>query len=356
MRLSFSRRIAAVFAAVGVAVAFTLPHSAAAAPTGPTLSPAEHITTETSDHLRTALGPAFGGAWLTEGGEQWVVAITDPTAAGQVVAAGAQPQLVEHSEAQLDAALAELNRTESPPASVVGWYVDVPSNAVVLEVLPDGQAAAAEFIEASGVDEAMVRLAEVAEAPQVLQYPLRRGDPFYPNGTSRCTISFLARTPAGENGYITAGHCGTIGTPVYGFNMVPQGIFRGSVFPGGDYALVTVYPSWIPTPRPWPAAQPTLVDPPIGATVCKSGTTTGWTCGMIAAKNQTVNYPEGSVTGLTRTTMCAEPGDSGAPVYAGTQPYAMVSGGSGNCSVGGITFVYPIAPVLSAWNLQLLMY
>ncbi len=35
----------------------------------------------------------------------------------------------------------------------------------------------------------------------------------------------------------------------------------------------------------------------VGATVCRSGSTTGWHCGQIQGFNSTVRYAEGSVSG-----------------------------------------------------------
>lgn len=37
------------------------------------------------------------------------------------------------------------------------------------------------------------------------------------------------------------------------------------------------------------------------------------------ALDATVNYAEGSVSGLIRTTVCAEPGDSGGSLFSGQQ-------------------------------------
>jgi streptogrisin C len=91
----------------------------------------------------------------------------------------------------------------------------------------------------------------------------------------------------------------------------------------------------------------------VGASVCRSGSTTGWRCGTIQAKNQTVNYPEGSVTGLTRTSACAERGDSGGSWLSGNQAQGVTSGGSGNCTTGGTTFFQPVNEILQAFGLTL---
>jgi streptogrisin C len=91
----------------------------------------------------------------------------------------------------------------------------------------------------------------------------------------------------------------------------------------------------------------------VGAAICRSGSTTGTRCGVIQAKNQTVNYPEGAVTGLTRTNVCAEGGDSGGPWLSGDQAQGVTSGGSGNCTTGGTTFFQPLNEILATNNLTL---
>jgi streptogrisin C len=95
---------------------------------------------------------------------------------------------------------------------------------------------------------------------------------------------------------------------------------------------------------------------PVGAAVCRSGSTTGTFCGRIIAKNQTVNYPEGAVTGLTQTDVCAEGGDSGGPWLSGDQAQGVTSGGSGDCGANqdnSETFFQPINEILAANNLTL---
>jgi hypothetical protein len=49
----------------------------------------------------------------------------------------------------------------------------------------------------------------------------------------------------------------------------------------------------------------------VGETVVRSGSTTGVHSGTVQAVNATVNYAEGTVTGLIQTNVCTEGGDSG---------------------------------------------
>ncbi|MBM7775716.1 streptogrisin C [Actinokineospora baliensis] len=156
-------------------------------------------------------------------------------------------------------------------------------------------------------------------------------------GGKVCVIGFNARTTAGARKIITTGACAGTTSPV---------------------GVVDAPPDSTSTPlvRTGPASTTVVkgaTEAAIGAQVCRYGPTTGWRCGTVQAKNQTVNYPGGTVTGLTRTSMCVEPGDAGAPVLAGGQAQGVVVGGSGNCSAGGTSYFMPIRQVLSAYGLVL---
>jgi streptogrisin D len=72
----------------------------------------------------------------------------------------------------------------------------------------------------------------------------------------------------------------------------------------------------------------------------------------VTALNATVNYAQGSVSGLIRTTVCAQPGDSGGSLYAGSTAYGLTSGGSGNCSTGGTTYFQPVTEPLSVYGVS----
>jgi streptogrisin C len=302
--------------------------------------------------LRKQLGTAFAGAWLTADAKSFVVAVTDARRAAEVRAAGAIPTVVTRSAAALDTVKARLDRAaaKAPAASVPGWYVDVKTNSVVV-LARGGTAAARAFVAASGVATGAVRVVATTEAPRLL-YDVRGGDAYYIGG-GRCSVGFSV-----NGGFVTAGHCGDPGNATSGYNQVAQGTFQGSSFPGNDYAWVAVNANW--TPQPWvnnySGGNVTVAgstEAAVGASVCRSGSTTGWRCGTIQAKNQTVNYPQGTVTGLTRTTACAEPGDSGGSWLTGQQAQGVTSGGSGNCSIGGTTFFQPVNEILTAYGRQL---
>ena len=92
--------------------------------------------------------------------------------------------------------------------------------------------------------------------------------------------------------------------------------------------------------------------PAVNSTVYRRGSTTGIHSGRVTALNATVNYSQGTVTGLIRTTVCAEPGDSGGSLYSGTTALGLTSGGSGNCSSGGITYFQPVTEPLGVYGVS----
>jgi streptogrisin C len=311
----------------------------------------EDRASRTEAVLRKRLGPAFAGAWLSADATTLTVAVTDSTQAARVRAGGARPVVVARSAATLDAVKAGLDRgaARAAASAVPGWYVDPASNSVV--VLARDAAAATAFVAAAGVNRAAVRIVASAEAPRLL-YDVRGGDAYYIGG-GRCSVGLSV-----NGGFVTAGHCGSTGSATSGFNRVAQGSFAGSSFPGNDYAWVRVNTNWVPQPwvNNYSGGNVTVIgsqESAVGASICRSGSTTGWHCGTVQAKNSTVNYPQGTVTGLTRTNVCAEPGDSGGGWLSGQQGQGVTSGGSGNCSSGGTTYFQPVNEILSVYGLTL---
>ncbi|GGM29953.1 S1 family peptidase [Micromonospora yangpuensis] len=302
--------------------------------------------------LGAELGAAYGGAWLATDGTTLNVAVADRAEAERVRAAGAVPKVVTRSLTQLDRLKNTLDRS-GPAASdaISGWYVDVASNSVVVLAEPGATNAGWRFVDRSGVPREAVRVNATVQAPRLL-FDVRGGDA-YLNGSGRCSVGFSV-----VGGFVTAGHCGQVGDRTLGANQVEQGVFRASSFPEDDWAVVAVNRDWIPQPVVNDFNGGTVpvagsLEVPVGSSICRSGSTTGARCGVVQARNTTVNYPEGTVTGLTQTNVCAEPGDSGGSWISGDQAQGVTSGGSGDCTVGGITFFQPVNEILQTNGLTL---
>jgi hypothetical protein len=185
---------------------------------------------------------------------------------------------------------------------------------------------------------------------------MRGGDAIYA-GDSRCSLGFNVHR--GSTYYfLTAGHCGNIGSAWYGGSLgnTRIGTRSGSSFPGNDYAIIR-YVSGITHPGTinlYSGSQDIrrAANAVAGQSVRRSGSTTGVHGGRVTATNQTVNYAEGTVRGLIRTTVCAEPGDSGGSLYAGSTALGLTSGGSGDCLLGGTTFFQPVTEALSHYGVS----
>ncbi|WP_017236541.1 carbohydrate-binding protein [Streptomyces sp. SS] len=307
----------------------------------------------TAARLRQDLGGAFAGAWV-DGAEAGTltVATTRPSDTAAIRATGARALLVPHGLTALERVKETLDRAATSEVPV--RYVDVRANVLVVEETEAG--AGARLVRATGVPRELVRVVRATAAPRPL-YDIRGGDAYYMGGGGRCSVGF-AVTRGTTQGFATAGHCGRAGTTTSGFNQVAQGTFQGSVFPGNDMAWVAANPSWTATPYVKGSGGTNVqvtgsVLQPVGASVCRSGSTTGWHCGTVQQHNTSVTYPEGTITGVTRTTVCAEPGDSGGSYISGSQAQGVTSGGSGTCASGGTTFFQPLNPLLQNYGLTL---
>lgn len=318
--------------------------------------------------LRGVLRESFGGAHYDSGLGKLVVGVTDPGEFDAVRAEGAEPRLVEFSTRELDSVQRGLSEAPAPEA-VSGSYVESRSDSVVVTTAPGTARQAERFVRESGVDAKAVRVVESPESPRPLAEPaadpatgpaaepapeVAGGDPYETTRSQRCSVGFAV-----DGGFLSAGHCGRKGDATTKLG----GTFAASSFPASDrtpndYSYVQVTDS-IPRPRvntydggSVPVAG--SAEAVEGASVCRSGSTTGWQCGTVQAKNQSVRYPKGTVEGLTRTDACSEAGDSGGPFLAGDQAQGMTSGSSGNCSTGGTTYFQPVNEVLGKVGVDLL--
>ncbi|MDG9676809.1 S1 family peptidase [Micromonospora sp. DH14] len=190
--------------------------------------------------------------------------------------------------------------------------------------------------------------------------PLIAGGQGIYGGGARCSLGANARS--GSTYYvITAGHCTAAAATWYtdSAQSTVLGTRTATSYPTNDYGLIRytariAHPSAVYT---YPGLL-TINGPGtayIGQAVCRSGSTTGVRCGTVTGLNQTVNYATGVIYGLIRTNICAEPGDSGGPLYVAATGtiLGILSGGSGNCTAGGTTYYQPIAEVLAAYGLTL---
>ena len=302
---------------------------------------------------QAAAGDAFAGAYFDKTLGVLIVAVTDRAVFDAVLATGAQPKLASVSFAALEQDLHVLDsRVGTQPAEITGWRIDEEANEVVVDVAGGPSKGVTTYV--SGLKN--VRVA-YNQPPVETTAELVGGMAIF-GGGGRCSLGFNARNSAGTVFVITAGHCTNIATTWTGSNGT-IGTRAGTSFPTNDYGIIQRTNSiWVPTSKIMTYPNTTSVlgktVAPVGTTVCRSGSTTGYKCGTVQAMNQTVNYPQGVVTQLTRTNACAEPGDSGGSfVSSSRQAQGVTSGGNGNCTTGGTTYFQPVNEPLSVYGLTL---
>ena len=300
----------------------------------------EDVASKVTEAVSATLGEAFGGATYNAATGKAHIEVTDAALIGKIREAGAEAEVVKFSSRQLDSTVDKLNAGEkAAPAAVAGWGVDSATNRVTLDVLQGQRAAAEAFLAKSGVDTSAVTLVETTAQPS-LHYNIRGGDAYYIGGSARCSVGFATTT-----GVITAGHCAALtgAGSLTGSNGAALGSWGRYSFPTNDYAAIRTNSSWTPLAQ---MNNGTAVrgssNAATGTSVCKAGSTTGWTCGTIGAKNQTVRYSEGTVYGMTATNVRSAAGDSGGGFIAGNSAQGVLSGG--NTSV---TYFFPIGAALS---------
>ncbi|WP_066041710.1 cell wall-binding repeat-containing protein [Herbiconiux solani] len=184
-----------------------------------------------------------------------------------------------------------------------------------------------------------------------------------------CSVGFNGRTKSGIHlhEFITSGHCiepnRTFGTDFYESRQSSAGASpsRAAVIGspidslflfgnGADVGPVITAGGWNPQPAvsTWGGGQGALTDGNpirvtdytpgiVGAPICKSGRTTGWTCGQILVVNESFpvynHSSQPRYVNLTLTDVCMRSGDSGSAAVIGTAAFGLGTAGDwvGNC-------------------------
>ncbi|MET9439508.1 S1 family peptidase [Streptomyces sp. NPDC006610] len=257
------------------------------------------------------------------------------------------------SAAELKSASSSVLAADVPGTA---WAVDSKTDRVVVTV--DSTVSQAEIAKIRKQAGANADALTIKRTPGKFTKLIQGGDAIY-SGSGRCSLGFNVRNSAGTVYFLTAGHC-TQGAGTWYANSsrtTVLGPTAGSSFPGNDYGLVRYSNTSISKPGTANGVDITrAATPAVGTTVIRDGSTTGTHSGRVTALNATVNYGGGDVVyGLIQTTVCAEPGDSGGPLYGSNgTAYGLTSGGSGNCSSGGTTFFQPVTEALSAYGVTVL--
>lgn len=143
-----------------------------------------------------------------------------------------------------------------------------------------------------------------------------------PTTIGECTLTAIGYDRENRLVGITAGHCGAVGARIVGEHSVGSGTI-GMIAEKNeedDWAVVRFDPARVTPTRQVAQSVVNGVGPApkIGDNVCKNGRTTGFTCGPVWEA-----HPE-----YFRSQVCADHGDSGAPVLLGDRVVGMVVAGS----------------------------
>ncbi|MFE9396264.1 S1 family peptidase [Streptomyces flavidovirens] len=310
---------------------------------------------ELLQQLGKQLGESYGGAYYDAGKQQLVVNVVGDNNEidVRVKKAGAVPRSVDNSASELSAAKSALSRKATVPGT--SWAIDPRNNQVLVTADRTVTGERWDRLEAA-VKNLGPGMARIQKSGGEFKTFLEGGDAIF-GGGARCSLGFNVTTQDGSPGFLTAGHCGVAAeqwSEEAGGGAI--GTVQEAVFPGaGDFALVTYDDaatealSEVDTGDGRTVAIARAADAPVGQDVIRMGSTTGLSDGQVTGLDATVNYPEGTVTGLIQTNVCAEPGDSGGALFtADGSAIGLTSGGSGDCTAGGETFFQPVTTALEA--------
>ncbi|WP_043689702.1 S1 family peptidase, partial [Luteimonas huabeiensis] len=331
---------------------------------------AERRVPEVEAAARRLYGDGFAGTWIERdaAGNPHVVVATAAQGAKRLPAVeGAQTRQVTYSLDQLDQAVRALDLSATSRVArrldgVHSWGIDLPNNRVVVTLSPGAGRAGSvlDFLARSDVDTGILHF-EVSEQVPTTLVSVYGGIRY-----NSCSIGFPVTRNA-TKGFVTAGHCGNVGTSV-SIGGTTVGAFQASNFPGSDAAWANVRQQDTLFGRVWlysgSSTTPVVgrTEASVGAAICRSGFRTGWRCGEITRTNVSVNYPQGTVTGLRESNACAGQGDSGGSwITPGGHAQGVTSGGAlgsdgTNCGIPQNqrrSFYQRLNPMLSSYGLTL---
>lgn len=306
----------------------------------------------------------LAGRWIADDGKLHV-AVTGSAAADRVRRAGGTPKLVARSQQQLDELLAKVDKIvrADRPAGLQSWGIDPVSNKVVVKVRG-----------------AYGALNELGDGVQVVQTKsdfrqqageVHPGDPWWPGSETYCSVAFPATDAQGNKHFLTAGHC-TNDANQAAYGAISQQNRLGTSNVGGsrsinaregDMGVVAVTEAgWNISPEVNTWGQPAITvtgsaEAIVGDTVCHSGNTAPkFECGKVRAVNQSIDYGNVVIDGLTTTDACSQGGDSGGAWLRGDKAVGLHSGGNSSCVSNDDNSIFqPVNEALAKWNLTLLI-
>lgn len=295
---------------------------------------------ETGERLAEQVGADSAGLYLDQRSGTVVVNVADARDVAAVEAGGATARVVDHSMTELAAARDALAAI-LPADTAAG--IDVRANQVVVQIGDSAPAAERDALAAAARE--LGDLVRTEHMDGTFETTISGGDAII-GGGSRCSLGF---NTTGNTG-ITAGHC----TGAVASWSDAAGAYYGpsiaANFPGQDYGLIR-NDGGLPQPgnvNLYNGSYQDITaaaDPYQGLAVCKSGSTTGLTCGTVTQTGMTICYAQGCVTNMAQSTAYVQPGDSGGAWFAGDVAVGITSGMG-----GGYSYFQPVVPGLNMYG------
>ncbi|WP_459548394.1 S1 family peptidase [Nocardia sp. X0981] len=303
----------------------------------------------------------FAGAWLDEQGKGVIALAPGPgaeEARGAAESTGFVVRNVAKSESTLRGEKSAFERwldgqPEAVSALVRGVVIDTVNNSIAVRVDKPGLPMP-NFIDPAHV---------IVMAPPVAAETLPQATAVAEAGTAavgggsgfasiagdtslRCSFGFNGVGPGGNVVNITAGHCNpdldnvgaaTVHESLGGNQVGPKiATFQKSVLGNQDYSILDIEDgaagrfenNLVTVPGAAPVPIEGVATPVVGAPVCKSGSRTGFSCGVVNAVDQTVQVGDRQLTQSFSANICALPGDSGGPILTGRQALGISSASS----------------------------
>ncbi|WP_199550992.1 putative Ig domain-containing protein [Streptomyces sp. N35] len=328
----------------------------------------EAAAQRTATALRGELGDRLAGVWFDAGSGTLAAAVTSGAGAGEGRAAGARPPGGAPSGPELAAVADEITRlVGNGKDGVRSWGVDVRDNRVRVAV---AEQADPGFLKALKVFGDRVHVETGADTPRQQGGEVAGGEKWVPGSESPCSIGFSVTRAGGAKAFVTAGHCtndvnqaayGKDGTRVGTSNKGGTGSYNNRE---GDFGIVDVDQSaWTLSSRVEGYSQSDVTltgsqDATVGTLVCRSGQTSQYRCGEVTQVNQSVDYGNVVIDGLSYTDACSAGGDSGGSYVTASGGKAVgihSGGGSNTCGSSGETFTIfqPVNEALSKFSATL---
>ncbi|WP_162688801.1 MULTISPECIES: putative Ig domain-containing protein [unclassified Streptomyces] len=325
--------------------------------------------------IRGRVGDRVAGMWFDASTGRLNASVSNAADAALVRDAGAVARQARYGSAELGGAARTVTREiGSGVAGVVSWGPDTRNNRIDITVNRAASDASTDaFTARIAALGDIVHVSETAQSP-VQQADAVGGEKWVPGTESPCSIGFPAtRTAGGAKTFLTAGHCtNDVNQPAYGKDGTRVGTSnkdgKSSVnAQEGDMGVVDVdQAGWNLAPTVAGDGSHAAItvtgsaEAVVGTAICRSGQTTGMRCGEVTKVNQSVDYGNVVIDGLSYSNACSAGGDSGGSYVTATGGKAVglhSGGGSATCTSGSgekFTIFQPVIEALTRFKLTLL--